>query len=107
MGLLDKAKALKIEKQELKVQTAEKIVEQPKSVYAAGKVIETDFDVLYKLILNKERVKLSEVTKLFKIKKDKAEQWAQILDERGLVKIHYPAMGEPEIRKIINNEKAK
>jgi hypothetical protein len=101
MGLLNKARAFKTEPQ--KKEAMPKVSDkQPdtiilKTSYAAGKVIETDFDILYKLVLSKEKVKLSEITKLFSISKEKAEQWIQILDERGLVKIHYPAMGEPEV----------
>jgi len=130
MGLLDKAKALKQieEKKEIlkekedtlekkreaftKKTTEEKQIEKGKpeketkqKAYTAGKVIETDFDVLYKLVLEKNKVKISEVAKMFKIDKKKAEEWVQILDERDLVRIHYPAMGEPEIRKITKNEK--
>ncbi len=83
----------------------EKEVKQ--KVYAAGKVIETDFDSLYNLVLEKNKVKISEVAKMFKIDKKKAEEWVQILDEHGLVQIHYPPMGEPEIRKLVQNEKVE
>jgi hypothetical protein len=101
MGLLNKARGFKTEPQKTVTlpNTPDKQPEAipTKTAYIASKVIETDFDVLYKLVLSKEKVKLSEIIKLFKISKEKAEQWIQILDERGLVKIHYPAMGEPEV----------
>ena len=118
MGLLEKAKSLKeTEKKEAlekKPATEEKKPEKEKQkpeikqqIYSTGKVIETDFDVLYKLVLQKSKMKISEVAKTFKIDKKKAEEWVTILDEHDLIKIHYPAMGEPEIRKIPKNEKIK
>lgn len=117
MGLLDKAKALKqvegkreaVKKPATEEKKPEKKTEQEikQKVYTAGKVIETDFDVLYNLVMGKNKVKISEIAKMFKIDKKKAEEWIQILDEHDLIDIHYPAMGEPEIRKITKNEKGK
>lgn len=128
MGLLDKAKALQeVESKRTILEEKKKTLEHKKDVlktdivekktvqesqeeikqrsYAAGAVIETDFDVLYRLVLDKNKVKISEIAKLFKIDKKKAEEWVQILDEHNLVRIYYPAMGEPEIRKITEHEK--
>jgi hypothetical protein len=114
MGLLDKAKALKQKesnkKQAVKSATSQKSQEkQPDihKVYSAGAVIETDFDILYNLIQSKGKLKISEVTKMFNIDRKKAEEWVQILEEHSLVKIYYPAMGEPEVRRINLNEKDK
>jgi len=103
-GLLEKATASKTGKLKKEIP----IIEKPKQrIYSAGKIIETDFDLLYKLILQRTKVKVSDIVKMFNIDKKKAEEWMQILDEHDLAKIHYPAMGDPEIRKISENEKTE
>jgi len=122
MGLLDKAKALKEAEKKKDISSAKKgnlrdvpseqkskqeLPEEKKTTYVTGRVIETDFDILYKLVLEKKKVKISEIAAMFKIDKKKAEEWIQILDEHNLARIYYPAMGEPEIRRIDENEKAK
>jgi len=63
---------------------------------------ETDIDVLYKIIEKKGRIKLSAIARYFGIDKRKAEEWAAILEEHKLAEIHYPAIGEPELRRKPN-----
>lgn len=61
---------------------------------------ETYFDALYKIVEKKGRVKLSVVAKYFGVDRKKVEEWASILEEHNLLKMHYPAVGEPELIKI-------
>lgn len=60
---------------------------------------ETEFDKLYNLVQEKGKVHIQEVMKLFKINKDLAEKWAEILKKAELVDIYYPAVGDIELRK--------
>ena len=62
---------------------------------------QTDIDVLYALIKEYKKRKISEIAKIFGVSKEKAEEWANILEESQLAKLHYPAMGEPELISII------
>ena len=61
--------------------------------------IETDFDILVNYVNARETVKLSEVARMFKITVKKAEEWAKILESHGLLELHYPTFGEPELKK--------
>lgn len=61
--------------------------------------IETDLDKLVNFVNQVEAIKLSTVTKLFNISLKKAEEWAKILDSHNIVRLHYPGIGEPELRK--------
>ncbi len=58
---------------------------------------ETDFDKVYKLLLQHKRLKISAIAKAFNVKNDIAEKWAEILEKHGLAKIHYPPLGSPEL----------
>jgi len=61
--------------------------------------IETDLDKLVNFVNQVEVIKLSTAAKLFNISLKKAEEWAKILDGHDLVRLHYPGIGEPELRK--------
>ena len=61
--------------------------------------IETDLDKLVNFVNQVEAIKLSTVTKLFNISLKKAEEWAKILDSHNIARLHYPGIGEPELRK--------
>ena len=60
----------------------------------------TDIDILYDLIQNKGTVSLTEVQKKFKIDKNKAEEWATILETSGLIKIKYAFLKGAILEKI-------
>lgn len=69
--------------------------------------LETELDRLYELLKVKERLSIDSISKAFVIEKEKALEWAQILEEHDLVKIEYPAFSDPEIEirdKIKKNE---
>jgi len=59
---------------------------------------ETDIDKLYRIIKKFNAIKISEIVAVFKISKEKAEEWGKILEEHDLLKVHYPTIGEPELR---------
>jgi len=62
----------------------------------------TDMDVLYNLLKNKKRLNTKAVSELFKIPKEKALEWAKILENHDLAIVEYPTFSDPE---IILNEK--
>lgn len=60
--------------------------------------IETSVDQVYYIVLEKKRLSLKSLANRFKIGLDKLEEWAKILDEKGLLELHYPVVGEVELR---------
>lgn len=70
-----------------------------------GEKVETTIDKLYELVIKYNRIKINDAlsTKLG-IQKSQIEEWSLILEEHNLVELHYPAIGEPEIRKIVEKE---
>lgn len=62
--------------------------------------VETSIDRLYQLVQKQGRVKIDEeLAKQLGVSKAQIESWSLILEEHNLVDLHYPAIGEPEIRK--------
>ncbi len=69
---------------------------------------ETHLDALYEMVEKRGKVKLSVIAQYFGVDRKKIEEWAAILEEHDLLKLHYPAIGEPELIKIDTKEiKAK
>ncbi|MBU0629261.1 MAG: hypothetical protein KKC75_08805 [Nanoarchaeota archaeon] len=60
---------------------------------------ETDLDALYKLVMQEGRIKVSVLAKYFNVDRKKIEEWASILESHNLIEIHYPPVGEQELRK--------
>ena len=58
---------------------------------------ETDIDLLYKMLLEKKRLKLSDIMSQFGVPEKHALEWAKILETHGLARLKYPAFGEPEL----------
>jgi hypothetical protein len=58
----------------------------------------TDFDRFYNLIVERKKISISKIAKNLKMPKKQAEEWSRILEERGLIKIYYPLIGDPELR---------
>ena len=58
---------------------------------------ETDLDTFYNLLKEKKHIKISDVSKIFKIDNEKALEWCKILENHELASIEYPAFSEPEI----------
>lgn len=72
--------------------------EKPKEVKGEGKV-KTSIDKFYELIQQHKTLKINDAlaTKL-NVRRTQLENWAIILEEHDLVELHYPAIGEPEIK---------
>jgi len=63
----------------------------------------TDIDALYSLLREKKHLKISTISKIFSVDKDKALEWCKILENSNLAILNYPAFSEPEVE-IIENE---
>jgi hypothetical protein len=59
--------------------------------------VETDIDRLYALVLEKAPLKLGAAAVLLGKRRELVEDWARTLEAASLIKIHYPAVGEPEL----------
>ncbi|HLD02186.1 MAG TPA: hypothetical protein VJC07_00615 [Candidatus Nanoarchaeia archaeon] len=81
------------------IESAEEIEDLPQEIFRI-KDYETDFDKLYNYIKEKGTIKLVDVAKMFGLSKQQAEEWAQILANQKLLKLHYPPFGEPELQWI-------
>ena len=93
--ILMKEKALgKMQKSRKEI---ERIIKMKSSLKLKSRY-ETDFDRLLLLIEKYEKLKFSDVAKIFGVSTDKVEEWATILEQHKILKIHYPALGEPELR---------
>ena len=57
----------------------------------------TDLDALYNLLKEKKHLRLSTVSKVFKIDKDLALNWSKTLESANLAKINYPKFSDPEV----------
>ncbi|MDP1694403.1 MAG: hypothetical protein Q8L34_02580 [Candidatus Woesearchaeota archaeon] len=58
---------------------------------------ETDFDKLYRLISEKQKLTITEVSQGFNVSRKEAEEWGKILKEQGLIELHYPTVGDLEL----------
>ena len=58
----------------------------------------TDLDTLYNLIQEKKILNTDSISKVFGIKKEKAIEWAKILENHELVDIEYPTFSTPEVK---------
>jgi len=66
-----------------------------------GMKVKTTIDKLYELVLDCGVVRINdELSKKIGVSKTQVEEWAMVLEEHNLVELHYPAIGEPEIRKM-------
>ena len=50
---------------------------------------------------------MSEIAQVFEIDITVVEEWSRILEENEIIKIHYPAIGDPELVKIENLFRSK
>ena len=75
-----------------------KIDDAPKrTLEAKPEQYETDIDLLYRILIDKKRMKLSEIMNDFGVTEKHALEWAKILENHGLAKLKYPAFGEAEL----------
>jgi DNA-binding transcriptional ArsR family regulator len=62
--------------------------------------IETGVDRLLKLVKQKEKITLSEASENLGIPKDTVMSWGEVLEDHGLIDMHYPITGKPSLWKI-------
>ena len=60
----------------------------------------TEIDELYEMIQEKGTVTLKTVQSRFKIDRKKADEWATILEDNGLIKIRYSFLSGPILKKL-------
>ena len=94
----EKKKLFEFFRKRLKGEEFKETVERSR-VEIKPKPYETDLDVLKRLVDEKGKIKVIEVSRYFGISKELAEEWGKILEEHGLAKLHYPAIGGPELQK--------
>lgn len=70
-----------------------------KNIQMPDNIITTSLDTLLDLIIKKGRIQLKDAAKVFSVTRAQIEEWAKILEEHDLIEIHYPPLGEPELRK--------
>ena len=62
------------------------------------KKYQTELDLLLEMINEKKSIPMSDIEKMFSVSKDLAEEWGRILEEHNLIKVYYPALGDPLFR---------
>lgn len=60
-------------------------------------LIKTSIDKLIGLLRERKRVKLSDAARTLKVSQKKIDEWVFMLEDRGIVDLKYPILGEPEI----------
>jgi len=70
-----------------------------KSMEAGGGIIETNIDKLISIVENKGSVTIISLAQELGVSPDQIEEWAKILEERGMIEIEYPPIGPPKLRK--------
>jgi hypothetical protein len=61
--------------------------------------ITTSLDSLLDLIAQTSIIKVPEAAKRLHVKDKQVEDWAHVLEEHGLIDIHYPTFGKPVLKK--------
>jgi hypothetical protein len=62
----------------------------------------TDLDALYSVLKANNSLKITTISEVFKVDKEKALEWAKILENSNLAQIQYPAFADAEL--ILKNE---
>ncbi len=76
----------------------------------SSEYLETDADLLYKMVIGKGSLKVSDASKKLKVPEQKVVEWGEIMEDHGLCKTHYPPIGSPvllSLEYIKNKEKNK
>jgi len=60
--------------------------------------ITTAIDDMLQMVSEKKSVSIDRLAKALRVPEPEIEEWAAILEEQGLVSMHYPAFGKPEVR---------
>lgn len=59
--------------------------------------VKTPVDDLYDAIVKFGKIRLDVAAKKFRVPESRVEEWGKILEENGLIEIHYPAIGKPTL----------
>jgi len=59
--------------------------------------IETQVDKLIDLLRKKNKIRISEASKILKVSQKQIDEWVFTLEDKGIVELKYPVLGEPEI----------
>jgi CBS domain-containing protein len=62
-------------------------------------VIGTVIDELINIVEKKESVAILDLSKQLKVDPEQIEEWAKLLEERGMIEIEYSPIGPPKLRK--------
>ncbi len=57
-------------------------------------------DELLYLVNKRKEIRITEVAKIYDVPKGLAEEWARILEDNNLIKIHYPIIGSLRLRAL-------
>jgi len=85
---------------------SKKKVNKESKVEASPEIIGTNIDQIYQVVLEKKSISLSKLAAKFKVTPEKIEDWARVLDNQGLLELHYSMLGKPLLR-IKNNAPSK
>lgn len=69
------------------------------------KTPETEIDLLLRYINIKKRVSISTAAKDFGLTHEKIEEWVKILESHNLIRIFYPAFGDPSLVSVDQEKK--
>jgi len=93
---------IKLEKEDdiktVKKKVLKKILPAPvKTDEPVGDVLKTNIDRLYDLVKLKKVLKVRTAARVLKVTYDMTEEWARVLEDNKMVRLHYPTFGEPLI----------
>lgn len=76
-------------------------LQKKKEDLGGGDKVKTGIDNFYDIIKEKRNMKITNaLAKRFKVSRSQIIEWAEILEKHGMVEIHYPPIGQTEIRLI-------
>jgi len=105
--LLNKMNTIILEKErkeEFSEMPEEISTEESLSTYAkheGGDKIKTSLDSLLDLIMKSGSIKIPDAAKKLNMKEKQIEEWAHVLEDHGLIEIHYPTFGKPFLKKKV------
>ncbi|HLC98878.1 MAG TPA: hypothetical protein VJC00_02620 [Candidatus Nanoarchaeia archaeon] len=82
----------------------EKVLPKEDKAYSK-EALKTAFDEMYDYVEKKGSVSINQVASHLNITADRAEEWARILEEHGLIRIYYPAFTSTKLMSIGMAEK--
>jgi hypothetical protein len=97
MGLADLKENYARKKKVIKQDTSKSGIKYDDADLIKSK-IETNVDKLYYALVKNKSMSLSSAASKLSAQKEEVETWAGVLDEQGLIELHYPAVGDPILR---------